>query len=63
MIKDLYAIQVERKAAELEAAIRADEQDSIIELLDRLCECDGTDDGYNYCHYHRAIDEIKGENK
>lgn len=58
---DLYAIQVERRAAELEDAIRTDERNKIIKLLDRLCECDGTDDGWNYCYYHRAIDEIKGE--
>jgi hypothetical protein len=33
MIKDLYTIQVERKAAELEEAIRSDERDRIIALI------------------------------
>jgi hypothetical protein len=44
-------------------AIRMKEQERIIALLSDSCECDGTDDGYNYCIYHKAVDLIKGENK
>lgn len=43
-------------------AFEAGEQ-SMLERVNRWlqeqCECDGTDDGRNYCVYHRAIDVIK----
>ena len=35
------------------------ERQSIINLIKDKCECDGTDDGYNYCQWHQLIDEIK----
>jgi hypothetical protein len=31
----------------------------IINIIEDKCECDGTDDGYYYCHWHKLIDEIK----
>lgn len=33
----------------------------IIALIADKCECDGTDDGYYYCEWHKLIEEIKGD--